>query len=605
MIISSKKNILAFFFIFSYLLFSCTKMEKVDHASAGASEDAITKNANQANEISPIANEPWFRDDIHILSNPTNRANSLVKGDGTILLTTLEPDIESLGKITDVNSKVTNYIYKNYTGENYIKKNISNTEEELIDAIPTQKCVVYDRNGNETGLVANTYSPNYSSKNIIIYSAEDDEGIGAYFAYNVNTKQKQKIECDEIYVMNNRFLLSTSPWNDNVKNEEILVCDENLDLVKKIEGYSIDGVTKIDNLEFASLRKKIKGGDDAEFKYNFLNSDFEIYFENDVDERMWTGNQTKMSLRTDNKIIDYSFVDNKIVSEEREYNKEAEDIEKQNEEKYSNMEKKIQDDNTKDGVEKYSYVNRFKHDNKVLYIGHKQGNLGMFDHDAIDVFDENGEKLAEFDDLSNQFSDVGYIFVNHDTLYNIDMNVVGKLKEKRNIEMYTKFDKTYFNDSIGLDYGSVKPFTLYNEKMEPLLENLECIEMNSFDDYIMIVDSEGTKLLDKDRNVVKIFDRKLDIKPWYESVTTNKVFEDLDTSRMGIIDKDLNIVVDKMKYIGELESKYFTYQNGFEYGFMDYEGRPIIKYSIFDTMMEDANSADFRGAYVIKYDDYE
>ena len=602
---SNIKISLIILFLLTLSLFSCDKVEKTAQVSVNENVETSTKKSNKKNEISPIANEPWFRNDIHMLSNPTNRVNSLVKGDGTILLTTLEPDIESIGKITDVNSKVTNYIYKNYTGENYIKKNISNTEEEFIDAIPTQKCIVYDRNGNETGLIVNIYSPNYSSKNIIIYSDEVDGSTGAYVAYNVNTKQNQIIECDEIYVMNNRFLLSTSPWNDNVKSEEILVCDENLDFVNKIEGYSIDGVTKTENIEFASLRKKIKGGDDPEFKYNFLNSNFEIMFESDVDERIWTGDPTKISLRTGNKIVDYSFLDNKIVGEEREYNKEKEEIENKNEEEYSKMEKKIQDDNKKDGVEKYTYVSRFNHDNQILYIGHKHGNLGMFDYDAIDVFDENGEKLAEFDDLSNQFSELGYLFVNHDTMYDINMNVVGTLKEKRNIEMYTKFDKTYFNDGTGLDYGLVKPFSLYNEKMEPILENLECIEMNSFDDYIMIVDSEGTKLLDKELNVVKKLDRKLDIKPWYDNVTTNKVFEDLDTGRMGIIDKDLNIIVDKMKYIGELENKYFTYQNGFEYGFMDYEGRPIIKYSIFDTMMEDANSADFRGDYIIKYDDYE
>ena len=588
--------------LISFSLFACSNNIVQDTKT----ENAVTTETKSKSEISPIANEDWFKNDIHMLYNPTNNSHSLVRGDGTIILSTLEPMIESIGKVEDIDGKVTNYVYKNFSGEKYIKTNISNTEEEYVDARPTQRCVVYDRNGKETGLVADMYSPSYSSINKIIYSAADSEyGNGGYHVFDVNTKEVSDLDCDELAVMNGKFLLSTSPWNENVVKEEIRVCDENLNVVKTIEGYSIDGVAKSDGIQYASLRKKIKGGEDSKYTFNFLDSNFDVVFDDDFDERIWTGDQKYLTLRRGDKLIDYSFVDNKIVGEEREYKKEEEVAEKQTEEKYTKMERKIEDDNTKDGEKMYSYVSAFSHGDKVLFIGHLQGNRGMFDHDPIDVYDAEGKKIAEFDDLSTQFSDQGYLFVNHDTVYNIDMQVVGKLKEKRNIESSTKFDKNYYYDRTGLDYSSVKPFTLYNDKFEPVLENLECIEMDVYDDYITVVDSEGTKLIDKDFNVFKKIDRKIDIRTWYDNKSGFNAFEDLENERMGVIDKDYNIVVDKMKYLGSLEEKFFTYQNGFEYGFMDYEGRPIIKYSIFNTMMEDSVGADYRGDYIIKYDDYD
>ena len=590
----------------SLSLLSCSSVSVIKEGNADNTTNATIDESNAKSNISPIANEDWFRNGIHMLSNPSNRVYSIVKGDGTILLTTYEPDIESVGKINDIDRNVTNYIYKNYTGEDYITMNISNTLEEFTDAIPTQRCIVYDKNGKEIGLVADTYAPSYSSANVVIYPKRDGYSNGKNYAFNVNTKESIEIDYPMIYSMNGKFLLSTSPWEDNDK-EEILVCDENLNTIKKIEGYSLDNVNRVKEKEYATLRKRVKGVGDSEYKYNFLNANFNIIFENDIDDKVWTGDLSVVTLRTGGKEFEYDFINNQVVGEERIYqvNNEDEEKRKREEEINAKVEEKIMKENEVDGKQKYTYVNVFSYNGEVLYIAHLEGNRGMFDHDPIDVYDKNGEKIAEFDDLSNQFSENGYLFVDHEKIYDINMTVVGTLREKRNMDSVKKFDKYFYYDSVGLDYSTAKPFTLYNDKFEPILENLESVEMYAYDDYMVVVDSEGTKFIDKDFNVVKKLDRKLDIKSWYNDVTTFKTFEDLETGRMGIIDKDYNIVVDKLKYVGLMEEKYFTYQNGFEYGFMDYEGRPIIKYSIFDTMMEDAVRADFNGDYVVKYDDYE
>lgn len=576
------------------LLFSCSNN---NNDQAIKSDNAFIE--ENKNEISPIANEDWFKNDIYLLSNPLNMSYLLVRGDGKVILSTYDPEIEHIGKIEDV-SKTTNYVYKNFTGENIIRTNISNTDEEYIDVTPTQRCVAYDKYGNEIGLEANAYSISYSSKNKIIYRLSSEDNSSAYFAFDVNTKEITKLDYEEISIMNGHFLLGTSPWSDN-ENEVVLVLDDNLNEVKKIEGYSLSGVTRNNNNEFATLRKRNKEGKDP--KYNFLSSNFEVIFEDDLDEIIWNGNFSVITLRRGNKVFDYDFSNHSVVGAERDYIPESNDSyeRKINEAKYEPMANAIKDEN----ADKYSYVYSFIYNGKVLYLAHKTSNVGMFDHDSIDVYSEDGKRIAEFEDLSNYYYEDGYLFVNHDTIYNINLQVVKTLKEKRNIERSTKFNKVFYNDSVGLDYGSAKPFTLYDSNFEPIIENLECIEMNTYDDYILIVDSEGTKFLDKDLNVVKTIDRKMDIKSWYDNESGFKAFEDLDTGRMGIIDKDYNIVVDKLKYAGALEDKYFTYQNGFYYGLMDYKGIPILKYSIFDTMKEDANYNDFKGKYVVEYDDYE
>jgi hypothetical protein len=111
-----------------------------------------------------------------------------------------------------------------------------------------------------------------------------------------------------------------------------------------------------------------------------------------------------------------------------------------------------------------------------------------------------------------------------------------------------------------------------------------------------------TVFLDKDLNPARVIEgRTLDIRGWYSDTTDYKVFNDLANDRMGIIDKNFNIVIDNMKYIESLNDNYFIYQNGFKYGFMDYEGNPILTFSIFDTMREDAVEKDFAGEFVTEY----
>lgn len=127
---------------------------------------------------------------------------------------------------------------------------------------------------------------------------------------------------------------------------------------------------------------------------------------------------------------------------------------------------------------------------------------------------------------------------------------------------------------------------------------------NTYDDYILLADKDNTMLLDKDSNLKTIFEgRCIDIKSWYDNIGY-KVFVDIKNDRMGIVDDKFNITVDNLKVIESLKEKYFTFQNGFKYGLMDYDGNPILTYSIFDTMMEDSAGKDFDGNFVYEYEEY-
>ena len=76
------------------------------------------------------------------------------------------------------------------------------------------------------------------------------------------------------------------------------------------------------------------------------------------------------------------------------------------------------------------------------------------------------------------------------------------------------------------------------------------------------------------------------------------IVENLESGRMGVMDDNFNIIINDLKSVTNLEEKSFTYTNGFKYGLMDYDGKVICDFSIFDTMTEDANLNDYKIKYV-------
>ena len=559
------------------------------------------KNSEEKN-ISKLATDPKFINGIYDIRNPKTNTHMLVKGDGTIVIKTMEPDIEQLGTIQDINKGKINYVYKTFNGEGLDTRVYGSGDSEYESKELTMRTVFYDTSGNEVGLEANTYSGLYTTEDKIIYRDNDAPyGENDLRVFNVNTKEISKLPYRNLYAFNGNFLMSTDEYgDDNAEKEVTIICDENFEELSRIEGYSLTGIEDRKGVNIVNISKRILKEDNSYVrKYNYLDEDYQFIFEEDIDERIWSDTFPILTVRRGDKVFDFDFDKKQIVGEERAYVEEKNDwqLYQEETEKFSDNAEKLRNDG-----EKYQYVTPFYHDGTVLYIAHKQTNIGMFDDDEIDVYNDKLELVATFDSLDNQFYEQGYLFVNKDTVYNEKLEVVKKFDTKCMIERVNKFGKTFFSNGTGVDYSTRRGFELYDVNFNKLFDKINYLESYSYDDYIVLTFENNTVFLDKDLNPARVIEgRTLDINGWYSDTTDYKVFNDLANDRMGIIDKNFNIVIDNIKYIESLNDNYFIYQNGFKYGFMDYEGNPILTFSIFDTMREDAVEKDFAGEFVTEY----
>lgn len=583
----------------SFLLFSCNVLDKAKSEDTSVSD-------SMGEKISDVAKDPDFLNKLHLIRNPKTNTEMIVKGDGTIVLKTMEPMIEQIGIIEDVSENTSNYVYKIYNGENLENKTYTYEDGSQFESKElSMRTVFYDKNGKEIGLVTNTYGANYTTKNMIIYRDNSDTSDENYlFAYDVMTKETTKLPYQNLYTYNGNFLMSTDAYDESIENEFIIVCDEDFREIKRIEGYSLEGVDKRKGVYLANVSKWVKGNNgESVKKYNYLDENYNFIFDEDIDERIWIETFPILTVRKGDIAFDYDFSKRKRVSEDRPYVKEENkwEIIQAERDKYEENRLKLQIEN-----DKYEYVSVFTYGEDVLYMAYNKMGTGMFEDNACDIFNENLEKVATFDSVDNQYNEEGYLFVNKDTIYNTKLEVVKKFNEKCQLNRMEKFGRIFFANSVSADYSSKKDFELYDVNFNTLYEHLSVVETNTYDDYILLADKDNTMLLDKDANLKTIFEgRCIDIKSWYDDDNIGyKVFVDIKNDRMGIVDDKFNITVDNLKVIESLKEKYFTFQNGFKYGLMDYDGNPILTYSIFDTMMEDSVRKDFDGNFVYEYEEY-
>ena len=578
------------------LLFSCDKIVSIKPEGAKESSDN--------NTVSKLASDPKFLKGVHELRNPKTNTYMLVKGDGNIVLKTMEPDIEQIGIVEDIERDTVNYVYKTFNGEAIETRTYGSESNTYESNELTIRTVFYDIEGKEVGLTTNSYGGRYTSKNKIIYRDNDvPYGQKDLRVFDVNTKETSELPYSNLYAFNGKFLMSTDEYGDDESEKEVtIICDENFKELSRIEGYSLNGVESRKGVYLVNLSKRVPNpdaGSGYERKYNYLDENYQFLFDEDIDERMWSDTFPVMTVRRGEKVFDYDFSKKQIVSEERPYAEAKSDwqLYQEETEKYNDNVEKLRGDG-----EKYQYVSAFYHDGTVLYIAHKEMEIGMFDDDKCDIYNEKLELVASFESIDNQFTEEGYIFANKDTVYNEKLEVVKKFDSKCMIERIKKFDKVFFSNGTAADYSSRKDFELYDVNFNKLIEHINYVESYSYEDYIVLTDDEKTTFLDKDINAAKVIDgRTLDIRGWYSDTVDYKIFNDTANGRMGIIDNDFNIVIDNIKYIESLTDEYFTYLNGFKYGFMDYEGKPVLSFSIFDTMREDAVEKDFAGEFVDEF----
>ena len=584
-------------------VFAFTSCNKVS-STTNKDEVAVENNTSENKQTSKLLQDSEFLNKFHIIRNPKTNSSIVVNGEGKVLLSTIDPITEQVGVVEDIDKNKSNYLFKVYYGESIKKVKSDDGVGEYSEL--TLRCVFYDKNGKEVGFTTNNYGALYTTKDKIIYRDNSvNYGEKDIRVFDTNTKETTTLQYANITAYNGNFLMSTDSYGDDkADKEEIIICDESFNELKKIEGYSYNSTYGKENAIIIIVSRMIKDTNNEEGvskKYNYLDENYNFIFDEDVDETIYEGDQSILTVRKGDKVFDYDLVKKERIGEERPYEVKKtswEISEEKHSQYYGNVEKILGDDST------YVQANIFCHDDDVLYFARKTFEPKSDDEITFDVYDANLNKVMELNSIDGEYENEGYFFANKDTVYNSKLEVVKKFDSKCLVNRFDKFDKVFFTNNNNVDYSSKKDFELYDAKFNLLYDHLESVDSYPYKEYVVVATKENTLFLDKDLKVAnEIAGRSFEISNWGDFANAYKEFKDLKTNRCGIIDGNYKIIVDNLKYIENLNKKYFTYQNGFKYGIMDYEGIPVFTYSIFDTMKEDASTQDFDGKFVEEFND--
>lgn len=595
------------------ILFSCQNNVSVES----------TANVENSN-MSYLAEDPEFKNSVHIIRNEDTNTSSIIKGDGTILLKSMRPFIEDLSILKDEISGEARYLSKHVSGDNLEYNEYFDEYEKKTYRYPeeTYYTEFYDLNGNEIGLKAKTYVASLAVGDNIFYRDYVDEVDDNLYVYNVKTKKSEKALKSTVGTLGSYVLISSDGYGANAEKKEILVCDENLNVVNTIENYSYRNNIEYDGVKVGAISTVVMNNTEKDiselqynvdytYKYNYLDENCNLIFDEPVDNSGYFDNSTIVTFHRDDIEFDFDFKTKKVVGDMRPYSGfDNYNSEYQSERAvYSEM-----NDNIRSLNPKYNYVdtricNNYYYDDigsygkKILFLAHYSDENENYDDpayeykDHCDVYSINGELLTSFDNVNVVYEDEGYILVNYDTLYNFDLEVVKAFDEKVYVERHKMGNLIYFTDEADYQFNSRPKYNIYDKNMEVLYENVISNNTYAFDDkYFVVAFDDLTQLIDENLKVFKEYDTPYEIDDWYD--VEYKIVKNLKTNRMGIMDKNYNIIIKGLKSVSDLEEKSFTYANGFKYGLMDYEGKVICNFSIFDTMSEDAKIKDYDIKYV-------
>ena len=209
-----------------------------------------------------------------------------------------------------------------------------------------------------------------------------------------------------------------------------------------------------------------------------------------------------------------------------------------------------------------------------------------------DIYSIDEKLLMSVDDLNSVWSEQGLFLTDFKYVYDFDLNLVKEFDRETYMQSIDVNGTVFFADNLNRQYESYDHYNIYDEKLNLLYSNIVRSINYAYKDYLVLADDNSTKIIDKDNNLIKEFDRSFEIWGYYDE-SDYKTFLDFKTNRMGIIDTNYNIIIDNLKAVSGLEKDCFTFTNGFRYGLMDYDGNEICSFSIFNTMDEDSNLKDY------------
>lgn len=583
--------------IVSMVLFGC----KQNNLNADFND-----NQRDTTKKSKLADDLNFKESLHLIKNNVTNTETIVKGDGTIILNGMDGFKDVLGLAKDKRTNEVNYVYRSIYGEDReIIERIDNYSGEVYSySEPTIETIYYDNTGKEIGLRAKSYSPNLILGDKIVYSDLNSEYGSNLYYFDVKTKKTEKTKHNSVYFYADHPIFSTNQYIEkNEINKEILVCDDDFNVIKTIDNYSISGIENASDTEIAVVAttliknnekspEELDYGTDYEYKYNCLDTDFNLVFDEPLDSRPIFNDSSVVTVHRGNIEFDFDFKNMKKVGEERAYS----GFDNYND-KYQTERRKYDPicDDIKKLDNRYTYVDVRIYKDKVLLFAHHDDSYDEKNDifiDPCDIYSVDKELLLSVKTFNNTYEDAGYIFVDNNKIYDFDLNLIKSFDTELYVDKYDIGGKTYFEDSRNVDYSTREHFNLYDNNMNLLYENLRMAIPYTYDDCLILVFDDKTIIIDKDNNIIKEFDRALDIRNWYDDVDY-KVFTDINTNRMGILDDNDNVIIDGLKYVSGLEKECFTFTNGFKYGLMDYEGKVICSFSIFNTMNEDAKLEDY------------
>ena len=229
------------------LLVACAKSE------SSATNTTNTSNANK----SKLLNDAKFKNSIHIIRNEMTNTSAVVKGDGTMIISSMRPEQETFRLYNDARTKEVSYIFKLIQGETLENVPYGDPSENLTYLDVGTIGSFYLPDGTYTGLTARTYGATYVVGNRIIYT---DENVpyedNKTYVFDVKTKENQKAPKSTTFFFGSHIVFSANAYGyDNTKelHKEILVCDDNLNVIKTIDGVSMASVDEYEGTEIAVL----------------------------------------------------------------------------------------------------------------------------------------------------------------------------------------------------------------------------------------------------------------------------------------------------------------------------------------------------------------
>lgn len=591
-------NKILFLTIFLVILSSC----KINNNSTIESK-------NDKKGTSKLLNDAKFCESLHVIRNETTNTEAVVRGDGTMIFNSMRPEHEYFRICVDNITKEPSYIFRMEQGDSLEEVYYGDPGETRSYSEPSFRGSFYTTNGEYTGLSAGTYGADLVIGDNIIYKDETERGdANRLYIYNVKTKEKTKAPQSEVYYFNSHIIFSVNPYSvylENPDGDDVIICDNDLNVVKTIDNCGISDTIRNDEVELClvainEIVNKDKNEKDLVYntdyirRYNYLDKDFNFIFDEPVDNRVDLTNGTIATVHRDDIEYDFDFKKMERVSDVRPYSgaDTYNDRYYLDREKYSEKSESIK---SKDS--KYAYVETRIYKDKVLFFAYYDGDYDVTTDNFIipcDIYSEDGELLLKVKNLNVTYEDDGFFLTDYRTIYNFDMEKVKEFDRDTYLNSFTLGDRRFYQSSQNSSYNEYDHFSVFDNSLNEIFTNVRRTITYTYDDCLIIVYDDKTEILDKDLKLIKSFDRSLDIRNWYSDKELEyRAFTDINTNRMGIIDGKYNVIVDNLKAVSGLEELCFSYTNGFRYGLMDYNGDVICSFSIFNTMKEDAKMSDY------------